>query len=297
MDAQAPFDNPKADVILRSSDNVDFRVFRLLLSLASPIFNDMFAMPQASEKINDNNQEMKDGLPIIQLAEDSQTLSKLLITCYPRYAGDAPELETLEDLQAFLEVATKYEMDEAAGKYAREELVAPRFLEGEAVRVFSIAHRWNLTKEIRIAARATLRNPMPAPFVEELEYISAAAYHRLWTYHRKCAEVAEATLSSLPLMLFTMASRFIWSQCSGCHWWATFRTRISAALRDKPCGATVLDQGAIDAALREANKCSTCRGPAEHDLREFAEMWANDVDAVTSKVIFGCFPSPLFADI
>ena len=36
--AAPPFDHPQADVILHSSDNIDFRVFKLFLSLASPVF-------------------------------------------------------------------------------------------------------------------------------------------------------------------------------------------------------------------------------------------------------------------
>ena len=44
IDAGAPFDSLHADVILRSSDNIDFRTFKLLLSLASPFFEGMFEM-------------------------------------------------------------------------------------------------------------------------------------------------------------------------------------------------------------------------------------------------------------
>ena len=39
-----PFDDPNADVILRSRDNVDFRTFKLMLSLASEFFKDMFSL-------------------------------------------------------------------------------------------------------------------------------------------------------------------------------------------------------------------------------------------------------------
>ena len=43
--ASEPFDHAKADIILRSSDNIDFHVFKLFLSLASPFFEDMFNIP------------------------------------------------------------------------------------------------------------------------------------------------------------------------------------------------------------------------------------------------------------
>lgn len=43
-EASWPFDNPNAEVILRSSDNVHFRVFKGNLALASPVFKDMFTL-------------------------------------------------------------------------------------------------------------------------------------------------------------------------------------------------------------------------------------------------------------
>ena len=46
VDASSPFDRPDADVILRSCDHVDFRFHKSLLSLASPFFCNMFALPQ-----------------------------------------------------------------------------------------------------------------------------------------------------------------------------------------------------------------------------------------------------------
>ncbi|KZP24507.1 hypothetical protein FIBSPDRAFT_713764, partial [Athelia psychrophila] len=45
-DAAAPFDHPDGDIILRASDSVDFRVFKLFLSFASPFFRQLFSLPQ-----------------------------------------------------------------------------------------------------------------------------------------------------------------------------------------------------------------------------------------------------------
>ncbi|KAI6140206.1 hypothetical protein BKA82DRAFT_4517396 [Pisolithus tinctorius] len=43
-EASWPFDDPNAEVILRSSDNLHFRVFKGNLALASPVFKDMFTL-------------------------------------------------------------------------------------------------------------------------------------------------------------------------------------------------------------------------------------------------------------
>ncbi|ETW75378.1 hypothetical protein HETIRDRAFT_456000 [Heterobasidion irregulare TC 32-1] len=50
VDAQFPFDEPHADVILRSSDNTDFRVYENILSLASPFFRELFSLPQPPDE-------------------------------------------------------------------------------------------------------------------------------------------------------------------------------------------------------------------------------------------------------
>ncbi|EIN03893.1 hypothetical protein PUNSTDRAFT_29952, partial [Punctularia strigosozonata HHB-11173 SS5] len=62
-----------ADVILRTSDNVDFRVYKLILSLASPFFSDMFTLPQAMDA--NVGQPVP---PVINMAEDSATIDCLL---------------------------------------------------------------------------------------------------------------------------------------------------------------------------------------------------------------------------
>ncbi|KAK7012966.1 hypothetical protein R3P38DRAFT_2547565, partial [Favolaschia claudopus] len=69
-----------ADTILRSSDGIDFHVWRVILSSASPFFKDMFSLPQ------DTSSEA--GTPVIPVAENSQLLDAFLLTilvsrCHP----------------------------------------------------------------------------------------------------------------------------------------------------------------------------------------------------------------------
>ena len=54
--APEPFDRLDADLILRSSDKepVDFRVFKLFLSLASPFFAMVFTLPQPNQATEQN---------------------------------------------------------------------------------------------------------------------------------------------------------------------------------------------------------------------------------------------------
>jgi len=95
-DAQS-LDHPDADFIIRSSDGVDFHVHALLLRLASPIFNDMFALPRTPDI-----DETKDGLPIVDLAEDGRTIQILLSSCYPAVYGGPEGIKGLSEISALL---------------------------------------------------------------------------------------------------------------------------------------------------------------------------------------------------
>ncbi|KAI0039927.1 hypothetical protein FA95DRAFT_1467704, partial [Auriscalpium vulgare] len=61
-------DEDQADVVLLSSDGTNFCVSSIILSLASPIFADMFSIDGASPD------ELLDGLPVVRMVEAAATL-------------------------------------------------------------------------------------------------------------------------------------------------------------------------------------------------------------------------------
>jgi hypothetical protein len=71
------FDVPDANFVIRSFDNVDFRVHKSILALASPFFRDLLSLPQPSDG------EIVDGLPLVQLSESSELLNSLISILYP----------------------------------------------------------------------------------------------------------------------------------------------------------------------------------------------------------------------
>ena len=71
------FDVSDADLIIRSSDSVDFQVHKLVLSMTSPLFKDLLSLPQPFDS------ETVDGLHVVQLPEDSELLNSLLSMLYP----------------------------------------------------------------------------------------------------------------------------------------------------------------------------------------------------------------------
>jgi hypothetical protein len=187
--AKAPFDHAKADIILRSSDAVNFRVFKLFLSLASPFFETLFDIPQPVKENGD--QEIKDGLAVIPVTEDSKTLDALLRFCYPSTLVDDPKIEMLKDAMDVLEAARKYSLD-AIEKKARQAIVNPKILEAEPLRCFAIAYRGCLREETILAASYTLAQPLIPSWFQEIELITVTDLLSLFSYHQQCGDAVYA---------------------------------------------------------------------------------------------------------
>lgn len=69
-----PFSVSDADLVIRSSDSVHFRVHRLVLSMASPMFRNLLSPPYRG---------IVDGLPMVRFSEDSELLNSLFSMLYP----------------------------------------------------------------------------------------------------------------------------------------------------------------------------------------------------------------------
>jgi hypothetical protein len=295
-------DNPKSDVILRSADNVDFRFSKFLLSLSSSFFETMFELPQSQNEAGSDS--VKDGLPLISLKEESKTVEKLLLSCCPITAKGLLDIATLEDVQRLLEAAIKYDM-EGLEKHVRRALVAPHFGEKDPMRVFAIACRYKLDEEVQIAAKYTLRLPiLQRPYVPELEYITGGHIQRVEEYYGRCVDAAKAVAGNLKWL---SRDSFVWfgrscrnTSCPcapgfvevGMHrhstlvqkWWFDYLQSTTVALSLQPYGEVVKRSDLMDTALREACDCEVCGSRAFRELREFAELYAKEIDRVVSEV-------------
>ncbi|THH30255.1 hypothetical protein EUX98_g3940 [Antrodiella citrinella] len=166
--AQAPFDgsNLKADIVLRTSDDVHFCSHKIILYFASSFFEQMFTLPPPESPPSPSAQDpdladvlvTSDGvhLHIIPVSEDSQTIDHLLRLLYPIH--EPPRLTELSVVDKCLEAAMKYEMDKATAllKASLTSLVHSSPLE-----VYSIACRLHLEVEAKLAAqtwRASVTN-------------------------------------------------------------------------------------------------------------------------------------------
>jgi hypothetical protein len=77
MSPPKPIYVPDANFIIRSSDNVNFRVHKSVLAMASPFFDDLLTLPQPVDS------EIVDELPVVQLSEGSELLNSLISVLYP----------------------------------------------------------------------------------------------------------------------------------------------------------------------------------------------------------------------
>ncbi|OJT07495.1 hypothetical protein TRAPUB_1680 [Trametes pubescens] len=115
--SQHPFNQPSADLILRTADLVDFRVHSQILAQASPFFASMLALPQptthttsTSEDGSTNDTPPGPGAtPIVPVSENSAALELLLRLIYPISKPHA-QMEDPQTMVPALLAATKYEM-------------------------------------------------------------------------------------------------------------------------------------------------------------------------------------------
>lgn len=173
------FNDPDADLILRSSDNVDFAVASPVIRLISPFFKDMLSLPQPANKAASK-------YAVVHMSEDAATLLLLLRFCYPRTHCDEPRLVAIKDIKRVAMLAEKYDLDfmhrtihDALVEYTN---VCPLY-------AFVVAWRFDYRDALRYAARRTLYTPnffqalADAEDPPELEEITGTALLHLYRFH------------------------------------------------------------------------------------------------------------------
>lgn len=147
--APEPFDGrDNADIILRSSDQYDFHVHKVVLVLASPFFKQMFSLSQPTDSSSSTPGAATEPLPIIPMTEDRDTIDYLLRLCYP--VTDPTPPSDVKTVATILEAAMKYELEEA--RVILKALFA-RFIPTDPLQVYAHACRLLLEHEASEAAK------------------------------------------------------------------------------------------------------------------------------------------------
>jgi len=177
-----PFDISDTNLIIRSSDLVDFRVHKSILAMASPFFKDLLSLPQPSDG------EIADGHPVVQLSESSELLNGLISILYP-----VPTVmpKSYEKVLYLLAACQKYDMA-SAQSFIRAEVsrgASPGPKDAEAFPAYAIATAKELIPEMENAARLTLDHPMTFKSLGEgLRLFEGWALRDLVGYRRRCRD-------------------------------------------------------------------------------------------------------------
>ncbi|KAJ7288499.1 hypothetical protein C8J57DRAFT_1280465, partial [Mycena rebaudengoi] len=309
--ASSPFDDTAADVIIRSSDNVHFYVYKLLLSLASPIFADIFTLPQPEDHRGSNSHQ------VAEVSESSETLYRLLSWCDPR----SVPMASVEDVLAVLQAADKYCMDKVMKHAADILMLSSVHLEREPMKIFAVAVRYRLMEVAAVAAKYTLRfswEEQMKQHVPELKAIPASITHQLGGYQLACkrAAAAVAAVPAVPALpgvsaaavaatmieriskerpafkMFKIQSRFSNCPIGECFssgqpwkgWFLQYLTAVKADLYDRPSVTTI--DGRL---LRESKLFALCPNCGEVNyakLWELTQFLVQEVNQVLSEVPF-----------
>ncbi|KAI9441885.1 hypothetical protein H4582DRAFT_2074060 [Lactarius indigo] len=248
---------PDANIIVRSSDKVNFRVHKSLLAMSSPFFEDLLSLPQPPDG------ELVDGLPVIQLSEDAGLLNSLISLLYPI----SPYLpSSYEKVFPLLAACQKYDMV-SIQSYIRAEIKRwpPNPIGVEAFRTYALASSLGLIPETESAARLTLGYPMTFESLgESLRSFKGQALCDLVRYRKRCRD---NFASRLDTFFEGHSRRQMWASCQrgSSSWLRDFFGKRSAEVKDSEglthailSPSTILEQFLVALKFHTQSGCYTC---------------------------------------
>ena len=301
-----------ADIILRSSDKESFHSWKIFLSMASPVFSDMFTLPQADTS---NNVDLRhDGPPVIDLPEDSCTLGHILTLCHPPSCTRKQfKVNSVRELGAVLEAAMKYDMENLRC-VALEELSNPLVLREDPVGVYALACQHECHEAARLAAKHTLALPtLVREYVPVLEKIHAGKLCHLLLYREECMKVACSLATDHTWIMYTrpLFGCGSWENEEGLEWthvrnppsrkyprgrlelmpvhkwWMEYMRKSGYALQRWPHGDAVKDEKLVDEVLTaiSTSKCKQCKAlEVSETFRSFVDTFAGNIERRVAEV-------------
>ncbi|KAI0308799.1 hypothetical protein OF83DRAFT_1180368 [Amylostereum chailletii] len=312
-DAGPPFADDDADIILRSSDNADFRTHKLLLSKASTIFRDMFSAPISPQTppSTPSLDETKDGLTVVQMSEDEPTLKILLSFCYPAHL---PDLSRPVDLRRAFAVGHKFEIEGITNMARSITVFLLKSGSWHPELVFAVGWQFRMKDVVVQAARKCLEYPMfSAPSHAELEAIPATAMYILERYRRQCVRAVTGPLTWIKRKdidpdivtwrgyaagyrsrndcscAFALSAH-IPSMVEGYkldgvpRWFSECIAQAITDLQRLPCESTVTALSLVAPAIQTASQCRVCSTTAAAALERFSQEFAQNIKTILAKV-------------
>ncbi|KAK0188628.1 hypothetical protein F5146DRAFT_1056038 [Armillaria mellea] len=259
--ADPPFNDPEnSDLILRSSDNVDFYVHKSNLAGASTVFRDMLEVGQGMQILHAS-------IPVAQLSEDGSGLYKFLMWC--DFSLDPTQTSlTIDDIALILSIADKYMMNGVASHVG---VLLHRYIEKEPLMETMRAAAWQMLKSGKLRFTPST--------LKALKGLPATALSHLIKYQEMCGAAAQSLIADTGLVYI-------------CLWWLRLMKRIGDALLESPCIETLLICDGNNAPkvsgvnLADAISCKLCNkgkdaSMASEGMLKFQAELAGMVEQVT----------------
>jgi hypothetical protein len=185
--AAHPFDFQEgglSDVVLRSSDGVDFFAQMATLSLSSPVFGGLFCIPTPVTTSPDRD-SIRNGFPVVRLSETSRTLDSVLRFIYPI---PPPDNLTFQEIADVLGALDKYCL---TGILHRVQPLLASLLDDNPIGVYAVSIANKIYDLAGDAAIRTLKIPLERLVLINIYQIPIKDYNRLLAFHYKADDLIQ----------------------------------------------------------------------------------------------------------
>jgi len=227
------FTTDNGGVVLRATQcsypAYDFRVHKFILSLASPVFKDMFTFPQPP----DQNHNEQPKIPIINFSEPPYILDMILRLIYP--GAELPNIPNVSTLNDLFSVADKYNMT-SLYPILRQSLKT--FLPSNPFRVYIIACRFGFLDEAKQALRVLTPDAatLETEHEEDLRHISSIDLYRLMWFFTMRKRSGQARIREVT----SLTPEFYYNLCckhcaNGQGFYEQLERRLQNLFEENPC--------------------------------------------------------------
>ena len=260
---------PNADIILRASGGKEFHAHKLILSLVSPVFGDMFSVPQPPPTESTH-------LPIVDVDDPPKALEMFLQFIYPTRN---PPINDIETLVSILRLADKYNAKDVLDVH--KDYLPSTSPDFPPIQMYAILCACGREEEAGAVARrvpfASLKTLDSNPL---LQFISATQYQRLVSFmtarDQKMRQIVSRHHQNIAHGLYALCK----SDTSHSLYSSTIVLALQTAFEADPCVQVAEALGFVLGAPCSFTQCGDrcrynvtgLRGYAEGLLRELVGM-------------------------
>ena len=304
------------DLILRTSDNVDFHVVHHRLADSLIPFDPTLPQPR-------NNGIAEKA--VVTVSESSKVWEHIIPICHVT-ASEAP-LSDLDIIHELLKTAEKYGLEDMMPSHMRYILLQPELLDKDPYRVYAVAHAHGIFDVALVAAQRTLSHPFThCDNFEALSCISASTYLALLQYRKRCGMAAKALThvpadDSMQCWISSVPSRWklLSMKCSGAcalqartmlvretdsdnspsiyvrirKSWLEYLDMLGRQLEAHPDASHARSTKFLEPVVASALDCLECRRSIYHSVSEFSKAMEDELRRTISKVCLLEYLQPL----